>query len=141
LKPIGVDGRQLSSDKCRQSKGSTFMRYNQSETFERYETLIDPYHHIPRLNMYRFDGSPLPPMYLAFRPPTMLPTTTLNPTATATATHKPSKFKRSLLHSLASGRESDFAPLAEVSAWLNPNHWFWCGVAFTGFGSVLLFAF
>jgi hypothetical protein len=38
------------------------------------------------------------PMYLAYSPPQMLPTTTLNPlaTATASATGKSSKSKRSL---------------------------------------------
>lgn len=38
-----------------------------------------------RLDLYQFDGSPMNPMFLAYSPPVMLPTITMNPTATATA--------------------------------------------------------
>jgi hypothetical protein len=53
-----------------------------------YEVLIDPYHKVHRLNLYGFDGMPLPPMYLASVAPAMVPTTTLHPrqqTSTAKA--------------------------------------------------------
>lgn len=46
---------------------------------------------MPRLDLYRFNGAPLPPMYLAYRPPQMLPTITLNPTATPIPSGKNSK--------------------------------------------------
>merc|ERR1712098_49362 len=39
------------------------------------------------LDLYQFDGSPIQPMYLAFTPPKMLPTITMNPT-TASAGKK-----------------------------------------------------
>jgi hypothetical protein len=37
-----------------------------------------------RLDLYKYDGSPMNPMFLAFSPPQMLPTITMNPTAVAT---------------------------------------------------------
>lgn len=55
----------------------------------------DPYHGVTRLDLYKFDGSPMNPMYLAYSPPQMLPTVTMNPTTTPTsaaaATSKASK--------------------------------------------------
>ncbi|KAL1605936.1 Reversal of tor2 lethality [Nothophoma quercina] len=87
LQPIKVDGRQMYSDPC-QYKNSIYTRYNATETFERYEVRVDDYHKIKRLNLYKFDGSPMMPMYIAFTEPKMLPTTTLNPLVTATATAK-----------------------------------------------------
>jgi hypothetical protein len=44
-----------------------------------------------RLDLYQFDGSPMNPMFLAYTPPQMLPTVTMNPTATATASGKKAK--------------------------------------------------
>ncbi|KAF2124985.1 hypothetical protein P153DRAFT_370308 [Dothidotthia symphoricarpi CBS 119687] len=84
LKPIKIDGRQMYSDPC-SYKHSVYTRYNATEQFKRYEVVTDGYHHIPRLTLFKHDGSPLIPLYLAYSPPKMLPTTTLNPTATATA--------------------------------------------------------
>ena len=84
LTPIAVDGRQLLSDPCTYS-ASVYTRYHQPELFKSYEYIaIDPYSKAPRLNLFAFDGSPLNPMYLAYQPPQMLPTVTLNPTASAT---------------------------------------------------------
>lgn len=40
---------------------------------------MDNYHGRYRLNLYKFDGTPVNPMYLAYRPPMMLPTQVLNP--------------------------------------------------------------
>ncbi|OAX78288.1 hypothetical protein ACJ72_07407 [Emergomyces africanus] len=90
LTPFSSDGRQLVSEPC-VAQHAAYYRYIQPELFQRYEVLIDPFHKVDRLNMYRFDGSPLNPMYLATRTPQMLPTQTLNPTdkthsATGTAT-------------------------------------------------------
>ncbi|EEQ91261.1 protein ROT1 [Blastomyces dermatitidis ER-3] len=79
LTPFSSDGRQLVSNPCI-SESAEYYRYIQEELFERYEVLLDPFHKIQRLNLYRFDGSPLIPMYLAARTPEMLPTHTLNPT-------------------------------------------------------------
>lgn len=44
-----------------------------------------------RLDLYQFDGTPMNPMFLAYKPPMMLPTSTLNPTATATSAAAKSK--------------------------------------------------
>jgi Chaperone for protein-folding within the ER, fungal len=46
---------------------------------------------LTRLDLYQFDGTPMNPMFLAFSPPQMLPTVTMNPTATATLSGKKSK--------------------------------------------------
>jgi len=95
--PIAVDGRQLYSDPCAY-KNSIYTRYNASEMFERYEVLTDGYTQKTRLNLYKFDGSPLLPLYLAYSPPNMLPTSTLNPltTSTAAAAKATSKVKRAV---------------------------------------------
>lgn len=44
-----------------------------------------------RLDLYQFNGAPMNPMFLAFTPPQMLPTVTMNPTTTATASGKKAK--------------------------------------------------
>ncbi|KAE9363073.1 hypothetical protein N431DRAFT_550813 [Stipitochalara longipes BDJ] len=90
LTPFGVDGRELISDPC-SSSTSSYLRYNQSELMEKYQVYVDPYTKLTRLDLYQFDGSPMNPMFLAFSPPQMLPTVTLNPTPTATGTGKKSK--------------------------------------------------
>ena len=103
LTPISVDGRQLQSSPC-DGDTSTYSRYNQSEKMEvcslfrsmphaitkrtqKYQVYTDPYTKMTRLDLYQFDGSPIQPMYLAFTPPKMLPTITMNPT-TASAGKK-----------------------------------------------------
>ncbi|CAD6568854.1 MAG: Reversal of tor2 lethality [Alectoria sarmentosa] len=97
LTPFGVDGRQLLSDPCN-NNNAVFTRYNQIELFKDYEVAVDGYSKARRLNLFAFDGSPLNPMYLAYNPPEMLPTQTLNPTATASSTGATStaKIRRSL---------------------------------------------
>lgn len=100
---------------------------------QRYEVLTDPYHNIPRLNLYKFDGSPMMPLYLAMSPPTMLPTTTLNPLTTATAAAN--KVKRGdlpLNHEVIYKR----APGA-----VRADQWWWFGVFLTAGGSVLYYFF
>ncbi|XDT06759.1 Chaperone for protein-folding within the ER, fungal [Nakaseomyces glabratus] len=87
LHPIEVDGRQLFSDPCSDNGISTYTRYNQTEVFKSFETFIDPYHGVYTLQLYQFNGAPLPPLYLAYRPPMMLPTETLNPTDGSTGSH------------------------------------------------------
>jgi hypothetical protein len=100
---------------------------------------MDPFHHILRLNLYRFDGSPLPAMYLAFKPPTMLPTSTLNPTNTPTATSAhgtAQKVKRML------GLERQSPVVVRTSSlWLDPDSWWWFGIGVTGLGGFLFFCF
>lgn len=156
LTPIGVDGRQLMSTPCDYDKG-IYTRYNQSELFkvwytsleagrtvmltrteQQYQVLTDPYHNVLRLNLWEFDGTPMQPLYIAFQPPQMLPTTTLNPMTTATGK---SKAKRGL----------DFAPEVPLN-WkskyekhedmvqrINPDRLWWIGLGFTGIGGLLYF--
>ncbi|KAK0102965.1 Reversal of tor2 lethality [Cadophora gregata f. sp. sojae] len=82
LTPISVDGRQLQSSPC-DGHTSTYTRYNQSENMEKYQVYTDPYTKLTRLDLYQFNGAPIQPMYLAFTPPKMLPTITMNPTTTS----------------------------------------------------------
>ncbi|OCK93363.1 uncharacterized protein K441DRAFT_697219 [Cenococcum geophilum 1.58] len=139
LVPIAVDGRQLYSDPC-SYKTSVYTRYNQSELFERYEVLTDPYHNIPRLNLYKFDGSPMMPLYLAYSPPEMLPTQTLNPTTVSSSpgAKATTKFKRSadeitlpMNHKVLNRRREP----------IPADRWWWFGVFLTGSGAVLYFCF
>lgn len=90
LTPFAVDGRQLLSNPC--TKHAVYTHYNQTETMKNYQVSIDPYMKISRLDLHKFDGAKLPPMYLAYKPPQMLPTVTLNPTVKATSSAK--KMKR-----------------------------------------------
>ncbi|KAL6710952.1 Reversal of tor2 lethality [Coniothyrium glycines] len=131
LSPIKVDGRQMYSDPC-SFKNSIYTRYNASELFERYEVITDPYHKIPRLNLYKFDGSPLMPLYLAMSPPEMLPTTTLNPLVTQTPAAG-SKVKRAdlpLNHGVVFQKNS-----------VRADQWWWFGVLMTAGGGALYFFF
>lgn len=81
LTPIAVDGRQLLSDPCGYSyEKAEYVRYVQSTWFKTYEVTISDYHGKYMLQIYQFDGSPMQPLYLAYKPPLMLPTYALNPT-------------------------------------------------------------
>ncbi|KAF5124535.1 hypothetical protein DV452_000102 [Geotrichum candidum] len=79
MTPFRVDGRQLVSDPCKSSQ-STYQRYNDTVIMQKWEVYVDPYHGRYRLDLYQFDGARLPPLYLAYKPPMMLPTMTMNPT-------------------------------------------------------------
>lgn len=59
---------------------------------QKYQVYTDPYTKMTRLDLYAFDGKAMNPMFLAYSPPQMLPTVTMNPTATSTA----SKAKRTV---------------------------------------------
>lgn len=159
LTPIPVDGRQLLSKPCDYEKG-IYTRYNQSELFkvrayfksqeplkeytliaqpQQYEVLTDPYHGIPRLNLYEFDGTPMQPMYLVYSPPEMLPTTTLNPTtASATAT---GKSKRGLSQEAPINWKLNFEQkqAVDMAHMINADRLWWIGLAFTGIGGLLYF--
>ncbi|KAL8941629.1 MAG: hypothetical protein Q9216_002131 [Gyalolechia sp. 2 TL-2023] len=50
---------------------------------QQYEVKVNEFDKAMRLNLYGWDGAPLNPMYLAYKPPQMLPTVTLNPTTSA----------------------------------------------------------
>lgn len=104
LIPFAVDGRQLISDPCKSST-AVYTRYVQQELFQvrlscpnkmecdeilmtyasrkKYEVVTDKFSNTQRLDLFAFDGAPLNPMYLAYKPPQMLPTQPLNPTSTS----------------------------------------------------------
>ncbi|OQO02637.1 hypothetical protein B0A48_12165 [Cryoendolithus antarcticus] len=137
LTPIAIDGRQLLSEPCK-GGNSVYTRYNQTELFERYEYLIDPYHNIPRLNLFRFDGSPLNPMYLVMSPPMMLPTTTLHPpSATATAGSKNSKRGLDAEVPINWKSKLEGSEGAQVVRYVNAERLWWVGLAMTGVGGLL----
>lgn len=101
---------------------------------QRYEQLIDPYHNIQRLSLYRFDGSPIPVMYLAYRPPQMVPTNSLHPAATASAKSGAKERLRRALEQHIEGPEA-------VGTWIDTQR-LWCfglGVGTMGIGGVLMY--
>ncbi|KAI9799492.1 MAG: Reversal of tor2 lethality [Piccolia ochrophora] len=137
LRPFAVDGRQLMSDPCKYSE-SVYTRYNQTETFKKYEVITDEYNNMLRLNLFKYDGAPMNPMWLAYRPPQMLPTKTLNPTAQATGGEKAkststNKAKRSL--------EMEDEPLNKNALRkrqesFDLDYVWWLGVSMTALGGV-----
>lgn len=162
LTPFASDGRQLMSEPCN-GKNGVYTRYNQSEYMkvsthptgqtddlrgvrrseqaltmwcaylQAYEYLIDPYHNIPRLNLFKFDGSPMPPMYLVYSPPKMLPTSTIHPVNTATATaHSKRDLKEETLVLNFNGQK-------DMVYRINPERLWWVGLAFMGVGGIMYF--
>lgn len=78
MTPIEDDGRQLVSDPCN-SNMSEYVQYDQTLTMKEFAVSIDLYYGRYSLQLYQWDGTPLPPLYLVYRPPQMLPTETLTP--------------------------------------------------------------
>lgn len=165
LTPFGVDGRQLLSNPC-SYQSAIYTRYNQSEHFmvntaratllhtrkskltkvssriQRYAVYTDPYHNVLRLDLYRFDGSPLNPMYIAYSPPQMLPTQTLNPTASATGGAKATgktKSKRALSDEYNEPTNENI--LGKRNEPIDADKWWWIGVGMTAIGGVGYFCF
>jgi hypothetical protein len=105
-----------------------------TDTPQRYDYVVkDAYHQIPRITLYKWDGSPMMPLYLAMSPPVMLPTTTLNPLVTQTAAAKNAK-------------RGEIPSVHEVLFKRNPStvradQWWWFGVFLTAGGSVLWWFF
>ena len=93
-----------------------------------------------RLDLYKFDDSPMHPMFKAFSPPQMLPTITLNPTAvTAAATAKAKRdaaeeynlpLNQNAPH-IKAKREGVSPPLVHR---VDLNMLWWAGVGMTIFG-------
>jgi hypothetical protein len=102
-----------------------------------------------RLNLYRFDGAPMNPMYLAYKPPQMLPTKTMNPTtsaATATAaatgtaggSSSSSKRKRSL-EDMPVPLNRNVIKRRAVPA--DMEVWWWFSLGLTLLGGIAYFCF
>lgn len=135
LTPIAVDGRQLLSDPCGESLDkSVYSRYEQATLFKKYQVSVDAYNGRYMLQIYQFDGSKMQPLYLAYKPPMMLPTTALNPTdsASETKTSLRKRIKRSLENQYRTN-----ARLETSSA--KYQAWWWAAIAGIGFGSAVIF--
>ncbi|KAL4927319.1 protein rot1 [Aspergillus undulatus] len=129
LTPIAADGRQLLSDPCESSKG-LYTRYNQTEEYTSFTVGVDPYYGSVRLDLYSFDGTPMIPMYLAYKPPEMLPTGSLN-----AITSKKNK------RQVDGGVDTAFVlrRLVSKDSLVDPDRWLWVGVVMSAMGGVALF--
>jgi len=74
--PIAADGRIQVQDPCAATT-STMYYYDQWELYNGWTITNDINHNAWMLQLYRFDGSLMPRLYLVERPPSMLPTTQL----------------------------------------------------------------
>jgi hypothetical protein len=77
-----------------------------------------------KLQLYKFDGYPMNPMYLVYKPPLMLPTITMNPTAAATSAATASstaKAKSRLKRSFENRSKTDAIkrPVIDGNFWWN----------------------
>jgi hypothetical protein len=154
LSPFAVDGRQLISNPCKSDKAQ-YLRYNQTEVFkvgsssrflrlatdanfvgkilQRYEVLTDKFHNVMRLNLYKHDGSPMNPMYIAYKPPQMLPTQTLNPIVIATSAPKA---KRDTVDTSDHIRQSTLFRKVEG---ISRDFVWWIGLALISIGGIARF--
>jgi len=80
LNPFAADGRQQVQDMCA-AKSNVIQQFNQTTLFAAWNIVTDPSKGT-KLQLYRFDGAPLSPMYLISQTPNMLPTTTLTNSST-----------------------------------------------------------
>ena len=105
---------------------------------QKWQVYIDPYTKLTRLDLFQFDGSPMNPMFLAYSPPQMLPTVTMNPTAVApTAT---GKVKRGMEEQMAVPLNKDAGHIRRDGITqpllhrIDLNMLWWAGVGMTIFG-------
>lgn len=154
LTPFEVDGRQLLSMPCDDNGVSTYSRYNQTEGFNAYQVYVDGYHGRWRIDLIETDGSYMQPLYLAYDPPQMLPTITMNPTSSAgnsTATSSAtaiyssdSKLNRrelgldlSLSERIQRSLENRYKTNAIKKETFNYSFWWWTSATMMGLGAVM----
>ncbi|OKL57126.1 Protein rot1 [Talaromyces atroroseus] len=136
LTPIQSDGRQLMSDPCA-GHYSSYTHYNQSELFQffggvqSYRIYTDKFHGVLRLDLVQFDGAPMQPLYILYRPPAMLPTTTLHPT-TAKATGKAKR------ETLMEGKGKQGSSTTWLTDPVAIERWWWFGIISTSVGGIVL---
>lgn len=136
LTPIAVDGRQLLSDPCNGDSAthSSYTRYLQKTWFKAFRVYLNDYHGRYTLQLYQFDGSQMQPLFLAYKPPLMLPTYALNPT------DKASETKSSLRKRVKRSLENQYRTTAvRSSSHDNYDFFWWTAVASIGIGSSILF--
>lgn len=82
-------------------------------------------------------------MYLAYKPPEMLPTQTLNPTATASGARASStgKTKRNLKDMDGSVEPLNKNVLRRRREFVNADSWWWMGVGMTALGGIGYYCF
>jgi len=80
LNPFEPDGRIQVQDMCA-AQSNVMQQFNQTVLFSGWRIFQDPSLG-PKLQIYRFDGAPLSPMYLVSDPPDMLPTQVLTQNVT-----------------------------------------------------------
>lgn len=134
LEPIESDGRQLTSTPC-QYDNSVYQRYYQPEYMRSYSVETDKFHNVLRLNLFQFDGSPQQPLYMAFNPPQMLPTQTLNPTSAPSATGKAKRGEPQIL--LQNDEPLNKNAIIMPKEPINADRVWWVGIGFIAVGSVL----
>lgn len=116
---------------------------------QQYEVKVNEYDKAMRLNLYGWDGAPLNPMYLAYKPPQMLPTQTLNPTTGApTEGSRPSSTGKSKRELTVIGDEDGLVQealnrnaLSKQKDTAKADRLWWLGVGMTALGSVGYFCF
>lgn len=98
-----------------------------------------------RLNLYGWDGTPLNPMYLAYRPPQMLPTQTLNPTKTASTGASQSSGTTKTKRDVDGDHDGLVRDALSRNAMLKQSAYadriWWLGVGLTALGGVGYFCF
>ncbi|KAG0654843.1 Reversal of tor2 lethality [Monosporozyma unispora] len=155
LTPISVDGRQLISDPCNDKGTSTYTRYSQQEVFKSFLVVLDDYHGVYKLLLNQFDGSPMQPLYLAYRPPMMLPTETLNPTddsSNVVETDSPNsdsnsstnQKRDSLSHLVKRSLENKYRTNAikkQSQSFIMSNAFWYISASIIGMGSLLFFVY
>ncbi len=109
---------------------------------QRYQVGPDPFHNVQRLDLFRFDGSPMHPMFLAYNPPQMLPTSTLNPTATSTAPAGRPTSQSRVKRTTDDEAGETIEPLNKKAILtptepFNADRWWWVGVGLTAVGTML----
>ena len=107
-------------------------------TISAWQVYTDPYTKLTRLDLYRFDGSPINPMFLAYMPPQILPMTTMNPTSTLLAT---ANAKRDLSIEMDLPLNNHVWHIKRGVErhsslhWVNLNILWWTGIGMTIFGT------
>lgn len=132
LTPIDIDGRQLLSQPCKDGGASTYSRYSQKTTFLNHAVIVDDYHGRYRLNLYEWDGTPVQPLYLAYRPPLMLPTETLNPTDNSDTRPTGQSLKRRVRRSL----ENKNRTKAIRKSTFDHDFWWYASIGLVSVGSL-----
>ncbi|ODQ47049.1 hypothetical protein PICMEDRAFT_31069, partial [Pichia membranifaciens NRRL Y-2026] len=132
LTPFKIDGRQLLSEPCNDGGVSVYTRYNQTEVFKAFQVYVDPYHGRWRIDLIKSTGEYMQPLYLAYQPPQMLPTITMNPTATAEY-----GLDLSLSERIKRSLENRYKTNAIKKDSLNYSLWWWSSASMMALGAIM----